>query len=154
MASQRSTIAVVFLCSVLLGGCATTTPDNANNYSRKEVRGEQNVRFGVVDAVRPVQINEQNPSTGGLTGGIIGGVAGSNVGQGRGAIVGTVLGAVLGAMAGKHIEQQASQSNGLEITVRLDDGHFVAVVQGADEPFRPGDRVRLLSRQGITRVTH
>ncbi len=155
MTSRRSVWFVSFtIICTLLAGCTHVSTENNQNYSRREVRGEQSVRFATVDSVRNVQITEQDPSTGGLAGGIIGGVAGSNLGQGRGAIVGTVLGAVLGSFAGKRLEQQAGQNVGLEITVRLDDGRFVAIVQGNEEAFRPGERVRLLSHQGITRVTH
>jgi outer membrane lipoprotein SlyB len=42
----------------------------------------------------------------------------------------------------------------VEVTVLLDSGRYIAVVQEADEPFRAGDRVRVLSRHGATRVTH
>ena len=36
----------------------------------------------------------------------------------------------------------------------LDSGKYIAVVQEADEAFRSGDRVRILSGRGTTRVTH
>jgi outer membrane lipoprotein SlyB len=42
--------------------------------------------------------------------------------------------------------------NGIEITVLLDGGRYIAVVQAPDEQFHVGDRVRVLSGQGITRV--
>jgi len=42
----------------------------------------------------------------------------------------------------------------VEITVRLDNGELKAITQDADESFRPGDRVRLLSDRRTTRVTH
>jgi outer membrane lipoprotein SlyB len=38
--------------------------------------------------------------------------------------------------------------------VLLDSGRYIAVIQEADEMFRPGDRVRVLSGRGSTRVTH
>ena len=37
--------------------------------------------------------------------------------------------------------------------VRLDNGELRAIVQEGDEPFKPGDRVRLLSVNGQTRVS-
>ena len=40
------------------------------------------------------------------------------------------------------------------MTVLLDSGKYVAIVQEADEPFRAGDRVRVLSGRHTTRVTH
>ena len=85
---------------------------------------------------------------------MIGGIAGSNVGQGKGSTVGTILGAVAGGMAGAAIEEGLMAKDGLEITVKLDNGHVIAVTQEADEQFRSGERVRVLSGGGVTRVTH
>jgi len=51
-------------------------------------------------------------------------------------------------------ENKIAQRRGLEITVRLENGEMRAITQDADEIFRPGDRVRLLSSGGVTRVTH
>ena len=55
----------------------------------------------------------------------------------------------------KAIEENATRQPGLEITVQLDNGRMVAVTQAADEPFYPGDRVRvLIGYDGTTRVAH
>jgi outer membrane lipoprotein SlyB len=64
-----------------------------------------------------------------------------------------VAGALLGGIIGSHIEADANAGSGIEITVLLDGGRYIAVVQAPDEQFRVGDRVRVLSGQGITRVT-
>ena len=43
---------------------------------------------------------------------------------------------------------------GLEVTVRLDNGQFLAVVQADEgEAFRAGERVRVLRDGGTTRVS-
>jgi outer membrane lipoprotein SlyB len=43
---------------------------------------------------------------------------------------------------------------GVELTVRLDNGELRAIVQEVDgQQFKPGDRVRLLSQGGVTRVS-
>lgn len=49
---------------------------------------------------------------------------------------------------------EIERRSGLEITVKLDNGELRAIVQEADEMFQPGERVRLLSSGGVTRVTH
>ena len=85
---------------------------------------------------------------------MVGGVAGSNVGGGKGSIIGTVVGAVAGGLAGSAIEEGVTRREGVEITVRLDGGRLLAIVQEADEAFRPGERVRVLSGGGSTRVSH
>jgi outer membrane lipoprotein SlyB len=89
-----------------------------------------------------------------MAGGVIGGIAGSNVGQGKGSTVGAVLGAVLGGVAGQAIEEKSTKKDGLEITIKLDSGKIIAVTQEADDQFRVGERVRVLSGNGVTRVSH
>jgi outer membrane lipoprotein SlyB len=135
-----------------LAGCATRESDGV--YGKQEVGREQTVRFGTVDSVREVTIAGSQSGVGAIGGGALGGIAGSGAGEGRGAAVGTVVGAVAGGVAGAALEENATRKNGLEITVRLDSGDLRAIVQAADVPFKSGDRVRLLTAGGITRVTH
>ena len=149
----RITIAGVVAVSALISGCASTTSGSV--YTSSQAGREQSVRLGVVESVRQVIIESEKSGVGTLAGGAIGGVAGSNIGGGnRGSAVGTILGAVAGGIAGNAIEERAGKRQGLEITVKLDNGELRAVTQDADESFRPGERVRLLSGNGVTRVTH
>ena len=66
---------------------------------------------------------------------------------------GCVAGAVVGGVAGALIEEGATRRSGLEITIRLDNGNVIAVVQEGDEKFNPGDRVKLVGSSGNTRVS-
>jgi outer membrane lipoprotein SlyB len=61
---------------------------------------------------------------------------------------------VAGGLLGSAAEEGFTRKDGLEITVKLDGGNMVAVVQEADDPFKAGDRVRLVESGGTTRVTH
>jgi outer membrane lipoprotein SlyB len=135
-----------------LYGCAGS--QSGSSYAPYQARGEMNVRMGVVESVRQVTIEASKTPVGALAGGAIGGIAGSNIGGGKGSTVGSILGAVAGGVAGHAIEERAGRKAGLEITVKLDSGQYIAVTQEADEPFRAGERVRILSGQGTTRVTH
>jgi outer membrane lipoprotein SlyB len=110
--------------------------------------------MGVVESVREVVIEGSRGPVGTIAGGAVGGIAGSNVGGGRGSTIGSILGAVAGGVAGQALERNVTERKGLEITVRLDNGELRAITQDADEQFRAGERVRLLSGSGITRVTH
>ena len=151
--STKMTIASALAASALISGCASTSSGSV--YSGGQARQEQTVRMGVVESVRQVSIEGSKSGVGTIAGGAIGGVAGSNIGGGsRGSAVGTILGAVAGGVAGNMIEQGTTKKQGLEITVKLDNGELRAVTQEADEAFRPGERVRLLSGSGVTRVTH
>lgn len=151
--STSMALAGVIAASAFVTGCANTSSGSV--YSGGQARQEQTVRMGVVESVRQVTIEGSKSGVGTIAGGAIGGVAGSNIGGGnRGSAVGTILGAVAGGLAGNAIEQGTTKKPGLEITVKLDNGELRAITQDADESFRPGERVRLLSGGGVTRVTH
>ena len=64
------------------------------------------------------------------------------------------IGAVAGGLAGSAVEENVTKKNALEITVKLDSGKMIAVVQEMGENFYPGERVRVLSNDGATRVTY
>jgi outer membrane lipoprotein SlyB len=145
-------VTVLAFSAVLAAGCAYRG-DNSD-YRGYQAGVEQSVRFGVVESVRDVRINPRETGVGTAAGAVLGGVAGSNVGGGSGQVAGALGGAILGGILGQHIEQSANQQEGLEITVLLDSGKYVAIVQPDNEPFRAGDRVRVLSGRGTTRVTH
>jgi outer membrane lipoprotein SlyB len=136
----------------LLSGCAGGS-SSGSVYTPGQAQREQTVRMGIVEGVRQVTIERAPSGVGAVAGGVIGGVAGSNVGQGKGATIGSVLGAVAGGVAGQALEGGIGKKAGLEITVKLDNGELRAITQEADEQFKPGERVRLLSGNGVTRVT-
>ena len=141
------------VCAIVaLGGCAQRGLGGAD-YNRSQVRGEQTVRIGVVESVRNVRIDGNTSGVGTATGAVLGGIAGSEVGKGRGSTAGAVAGAVIGGIIGQSIEKSNSDRAGVEVTVRLDNGKLIAITQEADEIFRVGDRVRVLSGQGATRVS-
>ena len=144
-------IAIAAVPALLLSGCAS---QSASVYSRDQTMREATVRMGVVESVRAVTIDGTKSPVGAGAGAAIGGIAGSGVGQGRGSNVGAIIGAVAGGVAGAAIENSATKQNGIEITIKLDNGSYVAIVQAADEEFKPGERVRILSGSGASRVTH
>ena len=141
------------LAGALLSGCVYNA--GSADYRAYEVQGEQNVRFGVVEAVRDVRIRPMNTGIGSASGAFIGGIAGSHVGGGSGEIVGAIAGTVIGSILGYNAEQAANEMPGVEVTVLLDSGRYIAVVQGAsNELFRTGERVRVVSGRDAVRVTH
>jgi outer membrane lipoprotein SlyB len=148
-ASTRIFLAAV--AAVTIAGCATSKSGSV--YSREDALREQTVRMGVVESVRSVTIEGTKTPIGAIAGGAIGGIGGSAIGSGRGSAVAAVAGAVAGGLLGAAAEEGLTRQEGVEITVRLDNGELRAIVQTADEPFKPGERVRLLSVNGQTRVS-
>ncbi len=139
--------------ALALTGCATQQR-SASVYRAGETQREQIVRMATIESLRDVQIDRGQTGVGTGAGAVIGGVAGSGIGGGRGSVVGAVAGAVVGGIVGQAVEGGSSLRPGLEITVRLDSGELRAIVQETDgQKFMPGDRVRLLTQGGVTRVS-
>jgi len=150
---MRSTqLLIAALLSVLLAACASS--NSGSVYSRDEARKVQTIKTGIVESVRQVKLEGTKSPIGTVAGGAVGGVAGSTIGHGRGSTIAAIVGAVAGGIAGAAAEEGITRKDGLEITVKLDGGGLVAVVQEADEPFNAGDKVRLIESGGTTRVSH
>jgi len=144
--------AFILMIAGFLNACASSNAGDV--YSRDEARKIQTIRKGVVESVRTVKLEGTKTPIGTATGAVIGGVAGSSVGDGKGSAIAAVIGAVAGGLAGSAIEEIATRKDALEITVKLDNGSLVAIVQEATEKFSPGDNVRLIENGGVTRVSH
>lgn len=143
-------VCLVFVFSFF--GCASSMSGSA--YSRDQARQVQTVKEGTVVAVRPVQIEGTKSGLGTIGGGLVGGAIGQTIGGGSGRILSTVIGGVGGAVAGSAVEEGVTRQNGLEISVQLDSGPTIAIVQAADEPFYVGDRVKVIEGWEGARVTH
>jgi outer membrane lipoprotein SlyB len=140
------------MLAALLAGCASS--NSGDVYTREQTRQVQTVQMGIVESVRTVKIEGTKTPVGAAAGAVVGGVAGSTVGHGSGSTIAAVVGAVAGGLAGSAIEEGVTRKDGLEITVKLDNGTMLAIVQEADEAFNPGDRIRVLEGGGVTRVSH
>ena len=152
---MRKPVALVTVFTALaltLGGCASSL--TGDSYSRDEARAVQTVRMGTIESLRPVKIEGTKTPIGAGAGAVVGGVAGSGVGSGRGSAVAAVVGAVAGGLIGAATEEGFTRTQGVEITVREDDGTMRAYVQAVEENqvFRVGQRVRIMTVNGTSRV--
>lgn len=146
-------LAVVLAGALVLGGCAPSLSGSA--YSRSQTQLAQQVQMGYVESVREVRIEGTKTPIGAGAGAALGGLAASNIGGGRGQAAATIGGVLLGGLIGAAAEEGITRQPGLEITVRLDDGRYLAVTQAADEPYYPGERVRVLTAyDGTARIAH
>lgn len=145
-------ILAVLVLSAMLPACVSS--NSGSVYSRDEARKVQTVRTGVVESIRQVRLEGTKSPVGTVGGAAVGGIAGSTIGGGRGSVLAAVLGAVVGGLAGSAAEEGLTRKDGVEITVKLDSGGLLAVVQEADDKFQLGEKVRLLESGGVTRVSH
>lgn len=132
-------------------GCASSRSSEV--YSRDQARQAQMLEYGTVQAVKDVLIEGTQTALGTSAGAVAGGVLGSTVGSGTGKTVATVVGALAGAALGTATEENMTRKAAYEIVVLKDDGATIVVVQEADVPMMPGDRVKIITAaDGTTRV--
>ena len=152
---NRSILTAISISLLTLGLTGCVSGLQGSTYSRSEARQIQKVEFGTVLSTNPVVIEGKQSGAGQLPGAIIGGVAGSSVGEGKGQQIFTILGAVGGAVVGSMIEEQATRTQGLELTIKMDSGKTLSIVQEVDNVnvFREGQRVRVLTQGALARVS-
>ena len=145
---------LILLMASGLAGCASNL--SGESYSRSEARSVQQVEYGIIEQLRPVKIEGTKTPIGAGAGALVGGIAGSGVGSGRGSNVMAVIGALAGGMAGAAIEEGVTRTQGVEITIKMNKGGTIAIVQALapNQRFAVGDRVRVLYGSENTRVTH
>ncbi len=150
---KKSSTALLLIASLAFAGCASQT---GSTFSSSQARTAQTVQMGTITALNNATIQDNASGLGAGAGAIAGGVAGSTIGGGRGRVLGVLGGAAVGAAAGHAIENRVRTTDGIEITVKLDDGTTLSVVQERGEEergMRVGDRIRLLrGSDGSARV--
>ena len=131
------------LLTVTVAGCAPRSM-SGDVYSRERAQRVQTIEYGEIIEVRQVLIEGTKSGVGTLAGGALGGALGSGIGRGAGSTIGVVGGVIVGGIAGSAVEEGATQQPGVEVTIRMDTGRTIALVQGIDPPVFVGDRVRVL----------
>lgn len=151
-------IAILFAlaCMLSLPAISGCTPKvGGSDFKASGAQQAYTVEFGTVVSSRTVQINDggTNTAIGAVGGGVLGGVIGNMFGGGNGRTLATIGGALAGAAGGGLAGQTIGNQQGVEVTVSLDNGANIVVVQGADMAFSPGQRVRVTKGGGATRVS-
>ena len=151
--ARISLLVPLMILAALLYGCVSggyeTVPRNSAGTT-------QTLDLGTVVATRNVMIDGESSQLGLYGGGIMGSAVGSTIGSGDGAVLASAGGAVAGAIVGQQVEKSLTKKLAQEITIEMDDGSTVVVVQEMKEPpFNTGDRVSVLeSRGGYARLRH
>ncbi len=146
---------VVLGCSTILVGCsnskAPVTENKVGTLKREQV---VEVQTGLVTGVKNVTVLGKRSGAGRTVGRTVGAIAGGAIGSGYGSVAGSILGSVLGGAAGSSADENLQRKPGLEIVVRLDTGQHVTVTQLAKVPFKSGDKVKLIMKEGQAQVIH
>ncbi|MBI1887712.1 MAG: hypothetical protein HYS19_04975 [Nitrosomonadales bacterium] len=140
----------LLIITLLLAGCASGQVGGVGSKPADAPR--EVVKLGVIESVKPIELDDSSGG-GASVGGVFGQVGGASTGGGRGSNVGIILGGVIGGTLGH--QAGIATKPGLEIWVRLDgeEGKSAYVMQpGQPDDFKIGDRVRVVSKKGETRV--
>lgn len=131
---------------IALGGCTSPNP-YGDAYGSADTRKVQQVYYGTVEKVEPVTIDAstQSNAIGTIAGAAIGGILGSKVGGGSGSDIAAIGGGLLGGYAGSKTAEATAKRNGVNLTIRMEDGKVISIVQEANPEmiFQPGQQVQI-----------
>ncbi|EJG1709825.1 glycine zipper 2TM domain-containing protein [Vibrio parahaemolyticus] len=139
-------ILLTITCAFVLGGCSSPNP-YGDAYGSSDTRKVQQVYYGTIEKVEPVTIDAstQSNAIGTIAGAAVGGILGSKIGGGSGSDIAAIGGGLLGGYAGSKAAEATAKRNGVNLTIRLEDGKIISVVQEANPNmiFQPGQAVQI-----------
>lgn len=144
--APTAVLAFAALTAMALTGCANRSL-SSQTFPSSGAQTAWNVEYGEVVDVRPAEVEGEISLLGVLVGSAVGHVAGTEVSNSRNA---GAVGAIAGAAAGAAIEQAVTGKSAQQITVDLDSGSTVAIVQDDEDQFQNGERVRVLTANIVT----
>ncbi|MDQ8188138.1 glycine zipper domain-containing protein [Pelagicoccus sp. SDUM812002] len=146
-------VSIALMLALFLQGCASKGYQTVPRTTSGKI---QQVNSGTVVATRSVVIEGEAGYLGRTGGAIVGSAVGQTAGKGTGRTLAAAGGAVVGGIVGGMIEKELSKKVAQELTVDLDDGHTVVVVQEPkDIGFVEGDRVSVThTPSGEANVSH
>ncbi|WP_369808750.1 outer membrane lipoprotein [Photobacterium sp. J15] len=135
---------VVLLLSVFgFSGCSNNP--YGDSYGVRDTRTIQQVRYGTITKLEPVSIEGEGQAVGAIAGAAVGGILGSKIGGGSGSDIAAIGGGVLGGVAGSKAAEGVTRRDGVNITIKMDSGETIAIVQEVNPNmiFQVGQRVRV-----------
>jgi outer membrane lipoprotein SlyB len=136
---------IPWLMVLALGaGCAGAPDWGGPKYGETAGSAVQTDRNGRITHIELIKVDEDYKfGIGTVAGAVAGGLLGSQIGQGRGTTAATVIGAAAGAAAGTVVESKMKKKDAQRITVQMNSGGTVTIVQPVDERLKSGMAVRI-----------
>lgn len=112
-------VLAVSLMGLSLAGCVNNDSLSGDVYTASEAKQVQNVTYGTIVNVRPVQIQGGDDSNviGAIGGAVLGGFLGNTIGGGTGRSLATAAGAVAGGVAGRGVQSAMNKTRGVELEI-------------------------------------
>lgn len=141
-------LCVAGMIGCIVAGCATPQGTASSTL------GTTLVQVGEVTNIRDITLaGGRTSGVGSFLGSLVGAIAGSQVGNGYGRTAAAIGGTVAGGVAGQKVESAGNTSKVTELSVRFTDGAVRTYNVDPGESFRVGDKVKVVTSQGTTRVT-
>jgi outer membrane lipoprotein SlyB len=129
---------LLLVAALLFSSCG------GKQYADGDLRDVEAVRPGRVADVAEVLVKEEKSLAPAVAGGVIGGMLGSCFGMGTGREIFALAGVAAGVYLGHGSDATYRFYPAVQLTVELDGGRTIMVVQGDTEYFVRGDRVRVV----------
>ncbi|MFZ5556246.1 MAG: glycine zipper 2TM domain-containing protein [Pseudomonadota bacterium] len=148
---------IVIACALaaLAGGCADL---GGTRYGEQAApvatAGEpETARYGKVTGLEVIQVDKDYQfGVGTVAGAVAGGILGHQFGGGSGKTLLTIGGALAGAAAGTAAESKLNKQDAQKVTVAMQTGGSVTIVQPVDSRLKNGMPVRVIGSGGTARV--
>lgn len=148
---MRASLLIVSLTALSMVACASLPEPHERMQS--STTGTTLVRTGYVTEVRDVTVHDNSSSPAApAIGALVGGVAGSMIGSGSGRAIAAIGGAAGGSVAAKQLAKPGTTTL-KKVTVRFEDGGLQTYDVNTEEPFRVGEPVKVVNRNGNILLT-
>ena len=135
--------------ALLLAGCGSEF--SGNIYEAASVGEVSRTDMGTVISLRKVMLRPDGSVAGTALGAVGGGVLGSLFGGSHAKYATAAAGAVAGGVAGNAIATRTEE--GIEYTVKLDNGSVITIAQGTAPTISVGQKVNIIhSNKGRSRI--
>lgn len=153
---MRPRIILVFLIvATVAGGCASYGgPRYGERAAPVTNAGEpETARHGRITALETVQVDKDYQfGVGTVIGAVAGGILGHQFGGGSGKTLLTIAGTLAGAAAGTAAESKMKKQDAQQVTVAMQSGGSVTIVQPVDSRLTNGMNVRITGGGETARV--
>ena len=149
-------LTVLLVLALCASGCGSR-----KSFPDGDIRSVAGVYYGTVLDVTDIMVAEDPSLTGPIVGGVVGAIVGGQLGGAlskplrgsTGNLLLTAAGIVVGVETGSRVRSRSYRAT--QITMELNNGKILVIVQGSDDYFLRGDKVRILHMgEGRARVQH
>jgi outer membrane lipoprotein SlyB len=152
---MKTSLTIALAGAFLLTSAGCLSNSSKSVYAKGQANQSMRIETGTVLGVKPVLIDGESTQVGIWGGAMMGGAITSGVGHGTGNAIATAAGATAGMVVGREVEKVVTRKDGLLITIAMDNGETVAIVQEESKGgFEDGDRVQVMIGHDTAIVMH